>query len=581
MKLIQDNYLDQMTEELEIINWRLDRLFQESIIDAPVSNDTDEFSLFESIDDDPQINIDFDKYEVYSEALADTLKNIWKMIIRFVKSVFVSSGQRFTTADAKKVVEILDGADANELAGARMKMIVQKGFYMIAGLGSSIEAVNLKRAYDSGDIVNFVTSNIHRVKVDKLPPDASFRICIASYEENMKTSKALTKATLDILSKDGIKGIKEIGEKGNKKIKKLKAEGIEYDIDTLFEDIMYEEVPLLPQNTQTSIQSMYGSSGGSGEVDVEALAKQAEEDKQKKAAEAAAAKRKEEVHAQQVENGKRLGKQSQIVSMFKKDPWGMAKELVNLQKNHASLQEKYAALEEAYNSTRLAAASQFKDLKEAKAALELSKKECVALESIINDLQASGDVDAKEINTLKEALARMSKDNQNLQAAVDNMADVGNSSIPSQYASDAAKSFMNTQSSLQKALNTIKSAASSITKGLAAGAVAVGGLIIGLAYLGSKATGQPEDKLSMVVVTYVNENSDNAMARFRLYTHGVPTPIDIKGKEKVSQVKNDLVAVAEEMSVQGDKLGNGTREKVNEFAQNILTVFSGLASRGK
>jgi hypothetical protein len=257
MKVLLDNYLEQVSEELEIRDFKLQRLHEaafgaEPVTESATSLDDDSFSLFESGDvgsedysDAEPIIMNEEAYQQYTEAVSDTLKSLWRAIVRFVKSLFVSSGYRISGKEAHTIVSTLkEASEDGKLESGSLKNLVQKGFYLIAGLGTSVDGVALKSAYDNGQIVEFVSRNIHKVNINKIPEDASFRVAIGTYENNIKNSVAVAGAVFSTMTKGGIKAVEKLAgsvkEGGNKALNKaknmLKKESImtDSDIEDLF-----------------------------------------------------------------------------------------------------------------------------------------------------------------------------------------------------------------------------------------------------------------------------------------------------------------------------------------------------------
>ena len=209
MKVLHDNYLEQMNEELEIINFKLDCMYEAAF--STETADT-EFSLFENVESDVEV-MNEEAYQLYTEALDQTLKNIWRAIVRFVKSIFTSSGEVITTKDAKNIVEIISSAAADgDLQSSALKKVAQKGFYLIAGLGNSVDGDKLRQAYESGEVLRFVIQNINKVNVAKIPEDSRFRICIAHYDSSVKNSMAMITYVLETLRDKGVAGIEEMSK---------------------------------------------------------------------------------------------------------------------------------------------------------------------------------------------------------------------------------------------------------------------------------------------------------------------------------------------------------------------------------
>lgn len=221
MKVLQDNYLEQMTEELELINFHLDTLWESAVGAPKAETEKDDFSLLEAFDETPEAEIlNEEAYALYCESLSTSLKSIWKAVARFIRNIFSSSGNRMTGKEIHQIVEDLKAATDDGNAG-KLKNSVQKAFYIIAGLGSSVNGRDLKAAFDSGNTVNFVSRNINKIPLSSIPEEATFRICIATYEANVKNSMAIMASVFDILSKKGIKGIEDLGNATKGQMKKL------------------------------------------------------------------------------------------------------------------------------------------------------------------------------------------------------------------------------------------------------------------------------------------------------------------------------------------------------------------------
>lgn len=411
MKVLHDNYLDQMNEELEILNFKLDRMYEAAFTSSGSGND--DLSLLENVNDDSTV-MNEDAYQLYAESLNQTLKSIWNAIKRFIKSIFTSSGETITSKDAKNIVEIISSAAADgDLQSGALKKVAQKGFYLIAGLGTSVDGDKLRAAYESGEVLKFVTQNINKINVAKIPDGARFRICIAHYDSSIKNSKSMIKYVLETLRDKGVDGIEEMG-KNTKNIKAKKNESIDDMLESI--DIMTE---------------------GPKEFADYALDK--------------AREKKAERTGNNVMNQKEMERKKRV---------------------------------------------------------------------------------------------------------------------------DGYVAFDGPQTDI------------AVAKKIATTTAVVSALTLGIAAIVNKAkqkrgNSPVDDHLAMATITYVNEDKPDAMAKVRLYGPSGVTNIDIKGRDKVFALRDNLSELADKMSMEGDKLTPDVAEAVREFATNINLFFAGLADRKK
>lgn len=420
MKLLHNNYLDQMNEEMEILNFKLDRMYEAAFISKDTS-DIDNFSLLEnvSIDNDDLTIMNEDAYQMYMESLDATLKSIWNAIKRFIKSIFTStSGETITSNDAKKIVDIISSAAADgDLQSSALKKVAQKGFYLIAGLGTSVDGDKLRAAYESGEVLKFVVQNIKKINVDKIPEGARFRICIAHYDSSVKNSMTMIKYVLETLRDKGIAGIEAMGKNGKDSSKTAKGKVKKSDTKTESVNDIFDDLDVMTEGPKEMLD--YG-----------------------------------------------------------------------LDKLH-----------------------------DAKAAVT-----------------GNHTMSQKEMERRKRTDAYVAFDGPQTDIAV-------------------AKKL-------------------AVASALALGVAAIVGKV-----RTKRGNSPTNDHLAMATITYVNEDKPDAMAKVRLYGPSGVTNIDIKGREKVFALRDDLTELADKMSAEGDKLTPGISEQVREFATNINLFFSGLASR--
>ena len=441
MRVLQKNYLDQLCEDLEIIDFRLNSLF-EAAVAMPTTKDDDDFSLLsESIDDHIEI-MNEEAFELYTEALDNALKKIWSGIVRFVKSIFVSSGTVITSEEAKRIIEIANSAaEAGKLEGPSMKKIVQKGFYLIAGLGSTVNGDELRRAYDAGDTANFVMHNLNKIKVKNIQDDSRFRVCIATYPDNVKNSMTLIGKIFEVLIKDGLSGIEKMG--------KAAKTGASVAVDKMRSTLHKESVD-----------------------DIDLLEEKADLSGIKNAAEKAKASAEKAK-----ESAKRAAK----------------------------------FIGDATGASEFAKGSQH--MSNAKYAEKMGGKDSMADDkAIAREMMVSG---GKKLGAT------------------------------------------------------------------AAGAAGISLLALGVVHLVKVAKAKAGgDHIAMATITYVNENKPNAQAVVRLYGVDSVKKFTLQGHDKVVALRDGLVTLADRMATEGDNLGAGAKEYVMEFANNIVTFFSALATKG-
>lgn len=531
MKLLHDNYLDQMNEELEIINFQLDCMYEAAF----VSNDTsdyDNFSLLENVNGDSgELTImNEEAYEVYMESLNDSLKKIWNAIKRFVKSIFTSSGETITSKDAKNIIEIISSAAADgDLQSSALKKVAQKGFYLIAGLGTSVDGDKLRQAYESGEVLRFVTQNINKINVGKIPEGARFRICIAHYDSTVKNSMTMIKYVLEVLRDKGIAGIEAMGKNIKSTVKTVKkgaakqlrkaAKALEsYEDDITDLDEMLESLGIFTEETKD-------------EYNLRKL-----KNKQKKAG------NNIKDLKDQVENLQKTN------DFYNKQIQGRNEEIKRLENNV----EYYA---QKLNMTM----GQFEAYRnELERIIGLNKQQT-------QEIMAK----TKDINELKALL----KGSENEKAEI--------------IAQMKEERRISEEQFLRMGENMKKLVKSATMTGRIQGAAVAGGaavLAYGIAAIVNKVkqkrgNSPTNDHLAMATITYVNENAPDAMAKIRLYGPSGVTNIDIKGRDKVFALRDHLSELADRMGAEGDKLTPGVAEQVREFATNINLFFSGLATR--
>lgn len=205
MKFLYDTYLEDVTTDLEVINANLDMLYEQAI----QKTDSDDISLLsENVS-----NVDDEKFTLYQEALSDSLKSIWKAVVRMIKSVFSNSGSTFTTDEALEIIKQIKSASTNgKIMDKKYKNYIQRAFYLVAALGSSNDGVALREAYENGETVKFVTTHIASLDIKSIPHQAKFRICLGVYAENIKANFNLTYQLFSIIQKKGLKGFGDMGK---------------------------------------------------------------------------------------------------------------------------------------------------------------------------------------------------------------------------------------------------------------------------------------------------------------------------------------------------------------------------------
>lgn len=208
MKLLHDTYLEQMNEELEIINYKLERLHEAAFGSDPRQEDAISLLSESSSDEDDIVPINEEAYQAYMEAAGSSLGAIWRAIVRFIKSIFVSSGEKITAAEAKKVIEIVESASSDGKVQNVDKKVVQKAFYMLAGLSRSSDGVAMSEAYRDGKIYEYVMKNIKKLSIGGIRDDAEFRICVGAYDETMSVNFGTIKTVFDVVSKGGFDALK-------------------------------------------------------------------------------------------------------------------------------------------------------------------------------------------------------------------------------------------------------------------------------------------------------------------------------------------------------------------------------------
>lgn len=523
MNILQENYLEQYSEELELLNFKLDRMHEAAFGAAPMVESTAEvgFSLLEDVDAQPEsdepVILNEAAYDLYTEALGTTLKNVWKAIIRMVKATFVSSGYRISGKEAHTIVNTLkEASEDGKVDASSLKNMVQKGFYLIAGLGTSLDGQALKAAYENGSIVDYVSRNIGKVNLAKLPQDANFRIAIGTYESNVKNSMAITGAIFKALSSGGIKAVEKMAagvkDKGAKMLKKESVEddedlGMDYAFESFIDDLQfYVENP---------------EGGGNWEemqMDDADARRQSQEDA-KKAAENTPKKRKE---------------------------------------RNAALKDKYRASQDPEFANKRSNQEKFKSAADQKKAVEAKRAK---YQAIIDQSKLTASQKQEVTKVVSKEFALIVANPPASPAELEQKAEV--------IINNAKKKF-----------NFGSAAGKAVVGGAAAGLIALG--IVGLVQKvkANKDYGTADDHIAMATIVFVNESQTGAMAKIRLYSNSaIIQSYDIKGKENVAALQNDLEEIATKIGAECDNLSPGIQEALLAFGNNITTFFAGLTTK--
>lgn len=545
MRILNETYLDQMCEELEILDFELDRLWEAatgtSVNESYEEDSLDGISLLEDVESETQI-LNEEAYDLYVESLTDSLKKIWAAIVRFVKSIFTSTGKTLTTSDIQKTVEIISSASAEGVEKGSVKKVIQNGFYIIAGLGTSVDGVKLREAYDSGDIMNFVYQNIRKVKVGSLPADARFRICIGTYNDAAKVNSKIIEATIRTLIKGGVDAVKAMGKKGISKIKgafkKESFEDDEFDFDEMFEATRRFALSDVPEPWRSNPK----------------IIKMINDARNLKGGDA------EEADDRIYEYVKGLVKQTGI---GKKTPL-----MLTDGKPARQPKKEYEPSESekiAYHAGETGGYDKGKRAAAAEAGETLKKVHSYyagEIDSYINHLtNLNGEV-AKLKEENKLALAKALADGK----------------IREDKIRAASKAELDRKANIMLAGGFIAGAAATGVAGSASVLLAYGiGALID--HCRGPRSKDGSALLSLATITYVNESQPNAIAKVRLYTRNSVTNLDVNGRDKVYALRDDLTSIAKEMEMGGDKLSPGMKEKVREFAMNINLFFSGMVEK--
>lgn len=208
MKLLHDTYLEQMNEELEIINYRLEKLHEAAFGETPTIQDEPISLLNESFDESEELEVlNEEAYQLYTEALDKSLSAIWNAIKRFIKMLFISSGEKISAAEAKRIIEVVRSASNDGSASGNIKSVAQKAFYMLAGLGTSKDGAALAEAYKSGNTFDYVMKNVNKLSIGNVPDDAEFRVCIGAYDESNNVNYGVINQIFNVVSKSGVEGL--------------------------------------------------------------------------------------------------------------------------------------------------------------------------------------------------------------------------------------------------------------------------------------------------------------------------------------------------------------------------------------
>lgn len=191
MNLIRSNYLEQMTEELEIINYHLDRIYREAASRA----DTTPVTLLESED--------ASCFAEYAKAIDEANSRICNAASYFVESVFSNSGEKFTPDEARNIIKTISEGKPDDIN----KPILRKALYLIAGLSKTINATEITRAIKGGNTLEYVMKNAKKLNLNSIPDDATFRVCVGKYTEEMDIRLGLIKSILSDI--DSVKAMTE------------------------------------------------------------------------------------------------------------------------------------------------------------------------------------------------------------------------------------------------------------------------------------------------------------------------------------------------------------------------------------
>lgn len=517
MRILNETYLDQMCEELEILDFELDRLWEAatgtSVNESYEEDSLDGISLLEDVESETQI-LNEEAYDLYVESLTDSLKKIWAAIVRFVKSIFTSTGKTLTTSDIQKTVEIISSASAEGVEKGSVKKVIQNGFYIIAGLGTSVDGVKLREAYDSGDIMNFVYQNIRKVKVGSLPADARFRICIGTYTDAAKVNSKTIETTIRTLIKGGVDAVKAMGKKDISKVKgafkKESFEDDEFDFDEMFESTRRYTLSDVPEPLRSNPK----------------IIKMINDARNLKGGDAKKADHKIDEYVKGLVKQTGIGKKTPLM------------------------------------------------LTDGKPARQ-PKKEYEPSESEKNAYHAgeTGGYDKGKRAAAAEAGETLKEENKLVLAKA-----LADGKIREDKIRAASKAELDRKANIMLAGGFIAGAAATGVVGSASVLLAYGiGALID--HCRGPRSKDGSALLSLATITYVNESQPNAIAKVRLYTRNSVTNLDVNGRDKVYALRDDLTSIAKEMEMVGDKLSPGMKEKVREFAMNINLFFSGMVEK--
>lgn len=545
MRILNETYLDQMCEELEILDFELDRLWEAatgtSVNESYEEDSLDGISLLEDVESETQI-LNEEAYDLYVESLTDSLKKIWAAIVRFVKSIFTSTGKTLTTSDIQKTVEIISSASAEGVEKGSVKKVIQNGFYIIAGLGTSVDGVKLREAYDSGDIMNFVYQNIRKVKVGSLPADARFRICIGTYTDAAKVNSKTIETTIRTLIKGGVDAVKAMGKKDISKVKgafkKESFEDDEFDFDEMFESTRRYTLSDVPEPLRSNPK----------------IIKMINDARNLKGGDAEEADDRIYEYVKGLVKQTGIGKKTPLMLTDGKPARQPKKEYEPSESEKIAY---HAGETGGYDKGKRAAAAE---------AGETLKKVHSYYDGEINSY-------INHLTNLNGEVAKLKEENKLALAKA-----LADGKIREDKIRAASKAELDRKANIMLAGGFIAGAAATGVVGSASVLLAYGiGALID--HCRGPRSKDGSALLSLATITYVNESQPNAIAKVRLYTRNSVTNLDVNGRDKVYALRDDLTSIAKEMEMVGDKLSPGMKEKVREFAMNINLFFSGMVEK--
>lgn len=135
--------------------------------------------------------------------------------------------------------------------------------------------------------------------------------------------------------------------------------------------------------------------------------------------------------------------------------------------------------------------------------------------------------------------------------------------------------------------NPILRAAYGFGTGAAIGAMAVAPIAVPVAvvklinYLWKKhQSSKAEGKVTFAVITFVNETKPEGFAKVRLFVKNSATNFDIKGRDKIMNLKENMLKLAETLQNESDKITDTTeKDHLLTVSKCINVFFAGLTSK--